>query len=348
MSAGRSILDRQVVNSPPVRWVDLLVAGLLGSMSVRCAQPESHAAPATVVGSVALAQGRVDRGQAHAPGAPSMSVQPPAAMARPQAKPGPRAPRFPTEFQVTTMQGVSVNPVLKGNTINALRLAHQQGVRYVEVDLFTSEDGVLVTTHEPGIRGCGDVRKMAAAAALQCRLPGQLRVASLAQVLEIPFAGIYLDLKETKQLEAAEPTVRRAAQAVVEAKRQADVVLMVYQAPDSVVQTIRAHGLRAGMKGYPEHARDTMKLARQAAAAGFEMVCVKAKYVTPELVAESAKLGVWHLPWSVTRRPAHWRALAEAGVGGMIVQQYQWVRDHVAPHWMDVRKPRAPARKRGD
>jgi glycerophosphoryl diester phosphodiesterase len=332
-----------MLESPRVRWVVLLVAGVVGYVSVRAAWTQANSAPAATAGSVPAATAQADHSQAAAPGAPSTSGRPAGAAARAPTKPGPRAPRFPTEFQVTTMQGVSFDPMIKGNTLNGLRAAHAQGVRYVEVDLFTTADEVLVTAHEPGIRDCGDVRKMKAAAVSRCRLPGRLQVATLAEVLALPFAGIYLDLKETKQLEAAAPTVRRAAQAVVQARRQDDAVLMVYQAPDDVVQTIRTHGLRAGMKGYPEHARDTLKLVRRAAAVGFEMVCVKARHVTPELVRESHKLGVWHLPWSVSRNQPHWQALAQAGIGGMIVQQYRWVRDHIAPYWVNPHKARASA-----
>ena len=77
-------------------------------------------------------------------------------------------------------------------------------------------------------------------------------------------------------------------------------------------------------------------LVHQASALGLEMVCVKAAQLTPELVRDSMDLGVWHLPWSVDRGALpHWTALAEAGVGGLIVLHYAAARDLVAPHWVD-------------
>jgi glycerophosphoryl diester phosphodiesterase len=255
-----------------------------------------------------------------------------------------RTRRFPKEFQVTAMRGVAPRGPSNGNTIQSFRAAHEKGVRYVEVDLFMTRDGALVSAHEPAVEGCGIIPNMAAETLLNCAMPHGFRVASLSQILSIPFAGIFLDLKETKQAEAAPRVVQAAAQAVVAAKREQDVVLMTYNAPEAVVRIVRENGLRAGMKGYPSSPADTEQLVRQAAAAGFEMICVKAKYVTPELIRKSAELGVWHLPWSIAAHTLpHWQALAQAGAGGLIVLHYELVRKEVAPHWTPLSQPTAGA-----
>jgi glycerophosphoryl diester phosphodiesterase len=322
-----------VLLNSALRYLSLLCFGLGCSKLLSGATGESRQAPG--------APARAADASVAAPEASERSALPnappdgSAARTSGEPAPRPRAPRFPTEFQVVTMQGSSYRPSIRGNTLESLRAAHAQGVRYVEVDLFATVDDVLVTSHEAGIRECGDVRTMTSERVLACRLEHNLRVASLPQVLELPFAGIYLDLKETKEPEAAPRVVRIAAQAIVEAGREADVVVMVYSTPDQVLQTLRQHGLRAGMKGYPRNPDDTAELVRQAARVGFELVCVKSVYVTPELVGRAAELGVWLLPWSIDAgKLAHWQALAQAGIGGMIVLQYEVARKRVAPHWV--------------
>jgi glycerophosphoryl diester phosphodiesterase len=247
-----------------------------------------------------------------------------------------RSPGYPQEFQVTSMRGTSHVPAIRGNTVQALRAAHRQGIKHVEVDLYQTLDGVLVTTHEPGVKRCGDVRAMNSAPALGCRGKGGLRVATLSEVLQIPFESIYLDLKETKRLERAERAVRAAAEAIVAADRADDAVMMVYQAPSPVLRIIRRHSLRAGLKGYPLTEQDAELLVHQASALGLEMACLKAEHLTAALVRDSIDLGVWHLPWSVNRAELpHWRELAEAGAGGLIVLHYAAARERVAPHWVD-------------
>jgi len=234
------------------------------------------------------------------------------------------------------MRGTSHLPAIRGNTVQALRAAHRQGIAHVEVDLYLTRDDVLLTTHEPGVAGCGDVRAMNSAPVLGCRAKGGLRVATLGEVLEIPFESIYLDLKETKRLERAERAVRAAARAIVAAGREDDAVMMVYQAPEPVLRIIRRHSLRAGLKGYPTSRQEAELVVHQASALGLEMACLKAQQLTAELVRDSIDLGVWHLPWSVNPDELpHWRQLAEAGAGGLIVLHYAAARDQVAPHWVD-------------
>ena len=237
---------------------------------------------------------------------------------------------------MTAMRGVAPGGPSNGNTIQSFRTANEKGVRYVEVDVFTTKDGVLVSAHEAGIEHCGVIQNMRSETLLNCTMPHGFRVASLQQILAFPFSGIFVDLKETKHEEAAESVVRIAAKAVIEAGRQKDVVLMMYTAPESVVRMVHEQGIRAGLKGYPASSEDTLEIVRKAAAAHFEMVCVKAMYVTPELVRESAKLGVWHLPWSIAAHTAqHWQELAAAGAGGLIVLHFDKAQKEILPHWQD-------------
>lgn len=241
---------------------------------------------------------------------------------------------------MTSMRGTSHAPYLEGNTLEAIQAAQREGILYVEVDLVATRDGALVTAHQAYVKDCGTLSKMTLNQVLGCRVHGGLRVATLEAVLALPFKGLYLDLKDTREAdtERAQMAVESAARAVIRSRRSADTVLMLYDAPPEVVKPIAAHRLRAGIKGYPKSVADTEAMVDRAAELGFEMLCVNAEFVTPELLAASAKRGIWHLPWSTDPAEAdHWRALAEAGAGGLIVLHYELATKRVAPYWVDAR-----------
>lgn len=238
------------------------------------------------------------------------------------------------------MRGTSHAPYLEGNTRDALQAAAREGIRYVEVDLVLTRDDALVTAHQAYVKGCGTLSKMRKNQVLGCKLPGGLRVATLETLLALPFKGIFLDLKDTREPdpERARRAVERAARAVVASQRTSDVVLMLYDTPPDSVKPVRQHGLRAGIKGYPKSVEETERMVTRAAELGFEMVSVNTDYVTPELLSVSAKQGVWHLPWSTDPASAgHWRSLAANGAGGLIVLNYALAQKQVAPHWVDAR-----------
>ncbi len=274
------------------------------------------------------------------------------ARTRPATTSAPRAPTeqteqkweaFPREFQLTSMRGTAHAPYVDGNTIQSIRAAHLQGIHYIEVDLILTRDDSLVTAHQPYVKGCGNVSKMTLSQVLGCRLHGGLKVARLGEILRLPFRGVFLDLKDTRGAPArGARAVARAAKTVVQLKRQSEVVLMLYQAGAAAVKTIRDQGLRAGIKGYPESTEETLRMVREAARLGFEMVSVNTDFVTRDVLMNSTRLGVWHLPWSTDPGSvAHWRELAQAGVGGLIVLHYDLTREQVMPHWVDARTLRA-------
>lgn len=248
--------------------------------------------------------------------------------------------RFPSEFQLTSMQGTAYRPHVPGNTREGIDAALEQGIRFVEVDLRLTRDGELVTTHGRGLNECGILREISAQQARDCRLAEGRSLATLADVLERRFLSIYLDLKDTSATDEATvlEAITAAADAVVRTGRRRDVVLMTYAAPAHAVQLIRSRGLRAGLKGYPKRVDETDAMVRQAAELGFELVSVNADAVSEESILAAAKRGVWMLPWSL--KPAHptqWRDLAAAGVGGLIVMRWQHAEGTAVPAWRDVR-----------
>lgn len=252
----------------------------------------------------------------------------------------PPEPHFPRAFQLTSMRGTAHSPYLNGNSIDAIRAAHRQGIEYVEVDLILTRDHELVTAHQDYVKGCGTLSRMNLNQVLGCRLAGGLKLGKLGDILELPFKSVFLDLKDTRgdDTERASRAVAEAARAVVEAGRARDAVLMLYETPPDFVAPIRQHRLRAGVKGYPEDGTQTLEMVRRAAALNFELVSVNAEHVTADIIAESARLSVWHLPWSTDASQAsHWRALAGAGAGGLIVLHFDLAREQVLPHWVDAR-----------
>lgn len=252
-----------------------------------------------------------------------------------------RRARFPSEFQLTSMRGTSHAPYLEGNTRDAIQAAVREGIRYLEVDFVLTRDDSLVTAHQAYVKGCGTINTMLESQALGCRLHGGLRLGTLEKVLALPFKGLFLDLKDTREPDPkrARRAVERAVRAVVASQRTRDVVLMLYDTPPDSVKPVLDQGLRAGIKGYPKSVEETERMVARAAELGFEMVSVNTDYVTPALLAASTKKGVWHLPWSTDPASAgHWRALAQNGAGGLIALHYELASKQVAPHWVDARK----------
>ncbi len=243
---------------------------------------------------------------------------------------------YPKEFQVVSLRGSAVNPFLSGNSLESLQLAAQEGVQFVEVDFQLTADDVLVSSHEKDIEKCGTVMTLPTEVVRKCVLPGGRHVATLEELLKLPFEAIYLDLKDGRYRDVAraQRAATVAAEAVATAGRQKDVVLMMYHFPEQTLALLRRLGLRGGGKGYPKSPEETEQLVEKAARAGLEMVCVNAEFVSPALVSRSAELGVWHLPWSTDAESIeHWKALASAGAGGLVVLGYELTKEQVAPRW---------------
>jgi hypothetical protein len=66
-----------------------------------------------------------------------------------------------------------------------------------------------------------------------------------------------------------------------------------------------------------------MRLVKQAAANHFEMVCIQLIYLSPDIIQESARLGIWHLAWDQSKSASRWRKLARVGLGGVITRHHE-------------------------
>jgi hypothetical protein len=149
-------------------------------------------------------------------------------------------------------------------------------------------------------------------------------LATLDDLLAFDFDGIFLDLKSTETTNAAnaESVMLSVIRSVEEADRLETAVAMSYSLAPNVLAVMNDAGLRFGYKGYPA-AADAAAFAETALAAGAEMICVEDSVLDPDLVASFLGRGLWILGWSLApERVDHWRALRDAGMGGLIVSRY--------------------------
>jgi glycerophosphoryl diester phosphodiesterase len=230
-----------------------------------------------------------------------------------------------------SIQGQSENLPSSGNSLEGIRRAFRDGVRAVEVDFRLAADGKLVASHNAELSGtCGTVAGSTSVELRGCRLARGYRIATLDQLLTIPFEEIYLDLKDTAHVSGAR-AVDQALRDVGKAKRLGDVVLMVYDASPEIVSSIHDAGARGGLKGYPTSVEETLRMNRVAQAARLELVCVNLPYVSERVIEDAARRGVWHLAWKGEPDIASLRQLASKGLGGLITKQYGRVHSAIRP-----------------
>jgi hypothetical protein len=197
---------------------------------------------------------------------------------------------------------------------------------FVESDFVLTLDGHLVAAHDDLLSGdCGRASQRTLAQLRTCRLVRGQRVASLADFLAVPLTEWYLDLKST--LAGQTPanvlqSVEYAIRMIKATGRTGGAVVMVYQAPPAVVSLLRANGIRAGMKGYPKDQAAATSLVKTAHANAFEMVCINIVFMNKQLLDLSRSISVWHLAWDTGQRtPEQWRALAQVGLTGLLVNR---------------------------
>jgi glycerophosphoryl diester phosphodiesterase len=242
--------------------------------------------------------------------------------------PPPDPPPFtygpPGEFLVVSIRGTPLDGTPQGNSLEGLEQALADGIRFVEVDLRRTGDFGIVSSHESLVPGCGELTTMTLDEAKACVLSNGTHLATLDDLLAFDFDGIFLDLKSTETTNAAnaESVMLSVIRSVEEADRLETAVAMSYSLAPNVLAVMNDAGLRFGYKGYPA-AADAAAFAETALAAGAEMICVEDSVLDPDLVASFLGRGLWILGWSLApERVDHWRALRDAGMGGLIVSRY--------------------------
>lgn len=164
----------------------------------------------------------------------------------------------------------------------------------------------------------------------RCKLVGGYRIATLDELLTVPFYEIYLDLKDTAHASGAK-AVEQAIRDVKTADRLDDVVFMVYDASRAIVSQLHDAGARGRLKGYPTNVEEALRMNRVAQSARLELVCVNLPYVTERVIADAAGRGVWHLAWMGEPDIASLRQLASKGLDGLITKQYARVDREIRP-----------------
>ena len=224
-------------------------------------------------------------------------------------------PVEPQPFRVTKFR--------TGNSLTGYKAALKRGVRYAESDFILTADGVLVSTHDNRMGGtCGEASRMTMREIRNCRLEDNSQVATLKDFLEMPFEEHFIDLKNSA-LKKNRIVIRSVVAAVEEIRAQSkerQAVLMLYRIPKTAMKVIEKNNIRAGLKGYPESAKNTLAIVRKAAQKKAEMVCVNIKFITPEILKKSAQMGIWHLAWDMGEDVERWKYLAKFGLGGIITR----------------------------
>lgn len=250
--------------------------------------------------------------------------------------------QFPDAFQVVLMRSNATDPPVEGNSMDGFEAAFEQGIKFVEVDFMQTKDGALIAAHHDSLGGdCGRARRKTLAQLRDCRLSGDRRVGTLEDLVSFDFEAIYIDLKVSsgRSPEDLLEVVEHAVDVIEAADRADSAVLMVYDIDEAVAELLAERGIRAGLKGYPGGSDGVPDMLETAANHGLEMMCVNASNLTTELVHESARLGIWQLPWdhSRTSQIPHWQDLIEAGIGGMILDTDSILPEASIDRWRDVR-----------
>ncbi len=249
---------------------------------------------------------------------------------------------FPEEFEVVLMRANATDPFVAGNSLDAFEAAYEQGLKFVEVDFVMSQDGELIAAHHDQLGGnCGNASDSTLDELRDCRLSGDRRIGTLEDLLEFEFSSIYIDLKASSGTTSEElyDVVEHNVEAIEEADAADRAVVMLYDIDEASAQLLAEREIRGGIKGYPSDPESVMAMIEEAEEHGLEMMCINASNLTPEQVHESARRGVWQLPWDHAEESniPHWEDLIEAGIGGMIVDTDDIIPDDSIAKWQDVR-----------
>ena len=245
----------------------------------------------------------------------------------------------PTYFRNTAFRAQTEGSAAPGNSLESFVWGAEQGIEFAESDFRLNAENILISAHDNEIGGdCGDITKNTLEELRECRLDGGFSVGTLGDLLAQPYDEVFIDLKNTRSKDNQEATaaVQSAIDAITIAGRKDDAVLMVYRTPDSILELLWEHDVRMGLKGYPGTGDEMIEMVDDVARLGFELVCVNIKWVTPEVIDYSADRGVWHLAWDTGLSLETWKKRASVGLGGLINQHIDVVREQVEPLWSSL------------
>lgn len=217
----------------------------------------------------------------------------------------PSEPVVAPDLRLITMFGGS-----PGDGRESLERSVAAGVTDVEVNFVATLDGELVTGHQPEIGGdCGDVSLRTLAELDGCRNGHGEHIATLAEVLAMPFAGVWVDLKADAVQSALDVIGDRPG-----------VTLMVYEPSFDALVAAGPTDAALGLKGYPDTADEIRTLIDRAAGIGVTLVCIEARWLTTGHLRYARDRGIAVLPWvGQDTDPVLLRELVRAGVPGLIV-----------------------------
>lgn len=224
-----------------------------------------------------------------------------------------------------------------GNRLETYLKLESWKICFAESDFLMNSEGVLVSAHDDKLIGknCGSVSKSSIKELQDCILKGGYHIATLSDFLDQPLTEWFIDLKDTLSGDD-EKVFDSVSSAIKEIRRkglQNRAVIMIYRAPDNVVELIHHNEIRAGFKGYPQDASGVKNLVLRSKQKKFELVSVRLSSLDTEIINFSSKLGVWILPWDLGLISPMWSEFAKAGIGGIITRHVKLTQEVVEPLW---------------
>ncbi|HYP06548.1 MAG TPA: glycerophosphodiester phosphodiesterase [Bryobacteraceae bacterium] len=228
------------------------------------------------------------------------------------------------------------------NTIPAFQEAIRARADFIELDVYSTKDGVLVITHDPQInlaicQGAGGKRPiiemtLAEVRSYDCGLnqpklfPRQIavpgaRIPTLDEVLDLAKASskirFNIEIKSSEKMQALVLPPDEISRKVVEAvrKHKLDKRAMIQSFDFRVVKATRAIAPDITVAAlYGPGERDFVDIAKEN---DVKLVTPNFKLVTPEKVNAAHAAGVRVIPWTVDA-PEDWERMIAAGVDGII------------------------------
>lgn len=220
------------------------------------------------------------------------------------------------------------------NTLSSFRLALADGADGIELDVHLSRDGVPVVLHDPTIdrttAGSGrvDALTVAELQAVPIRTPpgGPERIPTLQEVLQMVPPSVFLNI-EIKAPPAAPPGAEERADPTNAKDALVGAVMATLNAagwgPERYFISSFDHALlRLLVRRYPEVAVAALTngAPEDVVALPGRIVNPKHTAVTPEWAAMARRMGRQIFPWTANDSNS-WRALAAAGVSGIITDK---------------------------
>lgn len=222
------------------------------------------------------------------------------------------------------------------NSLSAFRRAVAEGYRYIETDVHTTADGVVVVHHDASLErttdGRGSIRRLPWSAVGSARIAGREPVARLDDVLEeLPEVLLNIDVKADEAVQPVLRTLRR---------HQAWDRVCLAAFDDRRLTALRRDGDRRLLTSMGQRSATALWLGSryggwplrsqvQGSAAQVPPLHGRLRVVDHRFVRLAHRWGIEVHPWTVDE-PGEMRALLDLGVDGLVTDRPDVLRDVLA------------------